>query len=485
MTLLSFGFFLLLFVLVGLLSARRREPTGVDYLLASQRVKPWLVGLSAVATNNSGYMFIGMIGYTYTSGLSSVWLMVGWIVGDFVTSLLVHRKLRVATEARRQHSFAGVLSAWHGTDYPRLQALGGLLTIVFLGAYAAAQFNAGSKALFVLFGWEYGVGAVVGAVIVLLYCFAGGIRASIWTDAAQSLVMISAMGLMLWVGLRELGGWQAFGAALGDVSPGFMDCFPERAAFGGMVGSVLFVLGWLLAGVAVIGQPHIMVRFMALDDPGQMWRVRCYYYGWYIAFYALTICVGLAARLLLPDTAEFDAELALPTLAGELLPPLLTGLVLAGLFAATISTADSVILSCTAAFTRDFSSHRFRSYAATKLATALVTLLALGIALSRTESVFNLVLIAWSALASAFGPLLLVYALNQKPTEELALAMMLVGIGVVLLWRSLGWHETVVYEVMPGMLSGLALFALGRWLGRSAPAREVLGGGRVRSTGSG
>ncbi len=155
---------------------------------------------------------------------------------------------------------------------------------------------------------------------------------------------------------------------------------------------------------------------------------------------------------------------------------------LAGLFAATISTADSVILSCTAALTRDFPSRRFRIYTATKLATVLVTVLALGTALSRNESVFNLVLIAWSALASAFGPLLIVYARNQKPTEGLALAMMIVGISVVLLWRSLGWHETVAYEVMPGMLSGLALFALGRWLGCSAPAPEVLGGGRVRST---
>lgn len=470
MILLSFGFFLLLFVLIGLLSVLRREQTGADYLLASQRVKPWLVGLSAVATNNSGYMFIGMIGYTYTAGLSSVWLMVGWIVGDFVTSLFVHQKLRVTTEARRQHSFAGVLSAWHGTDYRRLRALGGLFTVVFLGAYAAAQFNAGSKALFVLFGWEYGVGAVVGAVIVLLYCFAGGIRASIWTDAAQSLVMISAMGLMLWAGLREIGGWQAFGAALSDVSPGFMDWFSEQSAFGAIGGSVLFVLGWVFAGVAVIGQPHIMVRFMAMDDPEHMWRVRCYYYGWYTAFYALTICVGLVARLLLPETADFDAELALPTLAGELLPPVLTGLVLAGLFAATISTADSLILSCTAAMTRDFPLRRFQSYAATKLATVLVTVLALGIALSRNESVFSLVLIAWSTLASAFGPLLIVYSLNQKPSERLAVTMLLVGVGVVLLWRSLGWHETVVYEVMPGMLSGLGVFALGRWLGCLASA---------------
>lgn len=469
MTLLSFGFFLLVFVIIGLLSVLRREETSADYLLCSQNVKPWLVGLSAIATNNSGYMFIGMIGYTYTYGLSSIWLMIGWITGDFLTSLVVHEKLRITTEARRQQSFAGALSTWHGTNYPRLQALGGLLTVIFLGAYAAAQLNAGSKALHVLFGWEYGIGAVVGAVIVLLYCFAGGIRASIWTDAAQSMVMVTAMALMLWVGLREIGGWQAFGTALHNVSPEYMSWFPEHTTFGGVIGPVLFVLGWFFAGAAVIGQPHIMVRFMAMDDPKNMWHVRCYYYGWFIVFYAITICVGLTARLLLPETANFDAELALPILAGNLLPPVLTGLVLAGLFAATISTADSVILSCTAAVTRDFPFRRFDSYGATKLATLAVTALALVIALGRNESVFSLVLIAWSALASAFGPLLIVYSLDQKPTERLGIAMMLTGVSVVLLWRYFGWHQTVVYEVMPGMLSGLAAFAAGKSLGLAHP----------------
>ena len=461
MTLLSFAFFLLGFVVIGLLSALRREQTGVDYLLASHSVKPWMVGLSAIATNNSGYMFIGMIGYTYTYGLSSIWLMVGWIVGDFLTSLLVHKKLRVTTEEQRKHSFAGALSAWHGTDYQLLRLLGGILTVLFLGAYAAAQLNAGSKALYVLLDWEYGVGAVVGAVIVLLYCFAGGIRASIWTDAAQSIVMISAMGLMLWVGLREIGGWEAFGESLVAVSPQYMDWFPPDLSIAGIAGPVLFISGWLFAGAAVIGQPHIMVRFMTMDNPEHMWRVRGWYYGWFTAFYAITICVGLAARLLLPVASDFDAELALPTLAGQLLPPVWTGLVLAGLFAATISTADSVILSCTAAVTRDFPYRRFHSYPATKLATVSVTALALAIALSGNESVFSLVLIAWSALASAFGPLLIVYSLNYKPSEGLALTMTLTGVAVVLLWRYFGWDQTIVYEVMPGMLSGLAVFLVG------------------------
>ena len=263
------------------------------------------------------------------------------------------------------------------------------------------------------------------------------------------------------VTVQEVGGWAAFATALGQVSPDYMRWFPTDPAAASAGGPAFFVLGWLFAGFAVIGQPHIMVRFMAMDDPGHMRRVRLYDYPWFTAFYALTICAGLAARLLLPEIASFDAELALPTLAGRLLPEVLTGLVLAGLFAATMSTADSLILSCTAAITRDVASSRLRRYNATTLATVGVTALALGIALYGNTSVFSLVLISWSALASAFGPLLVVYALGRRPTERLAIAMMLTGVAVVVLWRYAGWDQTIVYEAMPGMLSGMVVFAVG------------------------
>lgn len=462
MVLVSFGFFLLLFVVIGVLSVLKRQQTTQDYLLASHDVKPWLVALSAIATNNSGYMFVGQIGFTYMYGLQSIWLMIGWIAGDFLMSLFVHKNLRIHTEQQHALSFAGALSKWHGTNYKYLRIIGGLITLAFLGTYAAAQLNAGSKALHALFGWDYAMGAIIGSVIVLLYCFAGGIRASIWTDAAQSFVMIGAMALMLFMALSELGGFSSFMSGLKSVSPDYMDWFPSGHPWGdAYAGPFLFVLGWFFAGMGVIGQPHIMVRFMAMDKAEHIFRARVYYYGWYIAFYSLTILAALAARLLIPETTGFDAELALPTLAGQLLPEVLVGLVLAGLFAATMSTADSQILACTAAITRDFAPKKFSGYMANKLATIFVTAVALTIALSGNESVFSLVLIAWSALASAFAPLLIVYALKQKVTEALALTMMLGGVGTMLLWRYFDLND-ITYEIAPGILAGLMIFVIGK-----------------------
>ena len=206
---ISFIFFLLAFVAIGLLSTRKSRGTKADYYLASGSVKPWLVGLSAVATNNSGYMFIGVIGYTYATGLASIWLMIGWILGDFLASLFVHSRLHEATSRSNEVSYAGILSNWYSDNHGKLQRLIALISLAFLLAYASAQLVAGSKALHVLFDWPSWSGALMGAILVSLYCFSGGIRASIWTDAAQSCVMILAMGLLLVVAVHASGGINA------------------------------------------------------------------------------------------------------------------------------------------------------------------------------------------------------------------------------------------------------------------------------------
>ena len=457
MLIVSFNSFLLLFISIGILSVFKNRHTSVDYLLAGYNVQPLFVGLSAISTSNSGYMFIGMIGYTYLYGLSSIWLMIGWVVGDFIASSFVHKRLRIEAKQQKTLSFAGILSRWHGEDYRILRMIGGFITIAFLGTYIAAQFSAGSKALHVLFGWDYSVGAIIGAGMVLIYCFVGGIRASIWTDVVQSCVMIVAMGLLFFVAVSQIGDMHSFSVALNNVSPSYMHWFPSDLPIKGVTGYTLFVVGWLFAGIGVIGQPHIMTRFIVVNNPENINRARLYYYSWYVVFSTLTIGVGLATRLLLPEVDLFDAELALPILAQQLLPEIWVGLVLAGLFAATMSTADSQILSCSAALTRDFTPDKKPSYWMTKLATLLVTIVALWIALSGSQSVFSLVIIAWAALASAFSPLVIVYVLGGKPSEKLAITMMCCGLGVMLLWRFLGLNDTI-YEVAAGIVFGLLLY---------------------------
>lgn len=450
---------LLLFLILGVASARRSRGTREDYYLASRGVAPWLVGLSAVATNNSGYMFIGLMGYTYVAGLSSIWLMAGWIAGDFIASLFIHRKLREAAAATGSTSFIGVLAHWHAGQSPwlRLQRFAALIALLFLLTYASAQLVAGSKAIHTLLGWPLWSGAVLGAVLVGIYCFSGGIRASIWTDAAQSFVMIFAMGALLLAALQALGGFDEAILRLHAV-PSFMDWFPRDLALPGISGGVLFALSWLFAGFSVIGQPHVMVRFMALDQPRHIVIARWWYYVWFTLFYGMATGVGMLSRVYLPDAGSFDAELVLPTMAAHLLPGFGAGIVLAAIFAATMSTADSLILSASAAVTHDLLPHRIETTRLLKIATLLITGFSLMLALIGPQSVFGVVVFAWSGMASAFGPLLFVYALGARPTEPQAMAMMVVGLTVAVGWRLLGWHDAV-YEGMPGMLAGLLIFA--------------------------
>ena len=454
----SFIGFLLCFTCIGLASAWFSRGTKEDYYLASGSMRPWLVGLSAVATNNSGYMFIGVIGYTYVTGLASIWLMIGWIAGDFLASLYVHSRLRQATEASGEISYAGVLSRWHGQNFSTLQRLIGVISLLFLVTYAAAQLVAGGKALHVLLDWPLWSGSVAGAILVSLYCFAGGIRASIWTDAAQSIVMIVAMGTLLVVAVMNLGGASNAIEQMHAVE-GFMDWLPKDLAFPGLLGGGLFVLSWLFAGFSVIGQPHIMVRFMTLDSTGNMRQAKLWYYFWFIMFYLMATGVGMLSRIYLSDSGTFDAELALPLMAQQLLPSVLVGLILAGIFAAAMSTADSLVLSCSAAVTHDILPDKVERTWLLKLTTVLITGLALLIALSNNQSVFSMVIMAWSGLASAFAPLLIFLCLGKRPSQINSIIAVLTGFTVALLWRFLGLQE-VIYEGLPGIIAGLSVLSV-------------------------
>lgn len=454
MVFISFGFFLLSFIVVGLLSTLKSKKTSADYLIASGGEKPWLIALAAVATNNSGYMFIGLIGYAYTNGVSVFWIMICALLGDFCASLFVHKNLRINSGKYHSISFAETLSKWGGTNYRILRIISAIIIVVFLSIYAAAQFRAGGKALFVLFNIDYAVGSIIGAVIVLFYCLAGGIRASIWTNTAQSIVMIGSMACLFFLSLAEIGGFSSFITQLKAVSPQYYSLFPSDLLFNKQLGLALFLVGWFFGGFGVIGQTHVMTGFMAMNKPESIGRVRLWYYSWYIGFFALTIATGLAARLLLPIDGAFDPELALPTLSQQILPDILIGLILAGLFSATMSTADSQILSCSAAITNDLLNKKHATYFAAKAATLIITIAAMLVAIFDSQSVFSLVMIAWLALACSFSPVVAIYALGGKMSQKLALTCMFVGFTTMMLWRHFGLGEAV-YEAAPGIVAGV------------------------------
>ena len=202
-------------------------------------------------------------------------------------------------------------------------------------------------------------------------------------------------------------------------------------------------------------------------------RARQWYYLWFTAFYLMATSVGLLSRLYLPEAGSFDAELALPTMAQQLLPPVLVGLILAGVFAATLSTADSLILSSSAALTHDLLPHNIEKPWLLKLSTFGITATALAWALLSAQSVFAMVVMAWSGLASAFVPLLLVLIFGGRPGQGVSIAMSVVGISTALLWRYFDLHN-MVYEGLPGILAGVAVYGVSRIHRRGQPVTEAI-----------
>ncbi len=466
---ISFVLFLLGFVLVGVLSARYRTKTTEDYLLAGRNVPGWLASLSAVATNNSGFMFIGQIAFTYAYGIEAIWVMVGWITGDWMAWVLVHPRVRRESERCGASTVSALLGASATGGKRGVIALCGLVTFVLLCVYAAAQLKAGSAALLALFGWSPEVGAIIGAIIVVIYCFSGGIRASIWTDAAQSIVMILAMMTLLLIASLEVGSPVDVWRNLKTQDPQLVSWFPADLKFG----FLMYLVGWIFGGFGAIGQPHILVRFMAIRSVEEIHTAKWVYFLWFIPFFAASIAVGLYARAYIPDiassgiaeglTASQARELVMPEMARQLLPNVLVGLTLAGLFSATMSTADSQLLVCSSAVTQDIFPQWRDSYLASKLATLGVAGASLVIALYAGEGVFFLVLIAWSALGAGIGPALMLRLWNFPLGSPTLILMMLSGVTAVVAWHAAGL-DGALFKIFPGMIASFAVWPLGRWI---------------------
>ena len=332
-----------------------------------------------------------------------------------------------------------------------IQILSGVFILIFLSVYAAAQLTAGSKALNVMLGWPTNTGIIIGAFIVLIYSFSGGIRASIWTDVVQSIIMLISMSGLLLVALINIGGLKNLFHQLNLINTNLTTLVPSDLTFGFFP----YLAGWIAFGLGVIGQPHIIVRPMVIASPHQIKTARRLYLSWYAIFSICAIGVGLCARILLPELGNSDQELALPVLANQLLPSIFVGGVLAGLFSATISTADSQVLSCSATLTQDINPAWKNKLNMSKISTAIIMIATVLIALYGTKNVYTLVILAWSALSVVLGPLIALKCINIKIGFKTSLTIMIGSLLTIILWRQQLNLSNDINEVLPGIVIAL------------------------------
>ena len=443
----SFLLFMGAFAGIGLASMWVKEDTTDDYLVAGRGMHPALAALSAVSTWNSGYMFIGFIGFTYTMGYSIIWIGLGSMVGQIVAWIWLYKFIQQAANERGVRSLSSLVSDVTGSPEAKLAAV---LSVLFLAVYAAAQLTSGGKALYVMLGWSEVIGILIGFVLVVAYCYAGGIRASIWTDAAQSSVMIIGSSLLCYVALGEVGGFSGLHDGLEGQNANLTSIVPADLNFG----VSLWIFAFFLGGLSVAGQPQVVSRVMTLGTDEDRKTAMLWFFAWQTPFLVIMVIIGLASRVVFTGS-DFDPELGLPMLAMETLGPFWVGLILASIFAATMSTADSQVLACTAAFTDDVMPQISQDHKKTKIVTLIIAAFAtaisiFGLYVPGGDSVFALVVLAVYGLGSIFVPILIIRWAGYEPDTNHTMAMMLAALVTVILWSVSGFGDDI-FPSVPGM----------------------------------
>ena len=443
----SFSLFMCAFAGIGLASMWVKEDTTDDYLVAGRGMHPALAALSAVSTWNSGYMFIGFIGFTFTMGYSIIWIGFGSLIGQIVAWIWLYKFIQQSANERGIRSLSSLVSDVTGSPEAKLEAV---LSVLFLSVYAAAQLTSGGKALYVMLGWSEVVGILIGFVLVVAYCYAGGIRASIWTDAAQSSVMLIGSGLLCYVAMQEVGGFSGLHDGLATQDANLTSIVPADLNFG----VSLWVFAFFLGGLSVAGQPQVVTRVMTLGTDEDRKTAMIWFFAWQTPFLLLMVIIGLASRVVFSG-ADFDPELGLPMLAMETLGPFWVGLILASIFAATMSTADSQVLACTAAFTDDIMPQISQDHKKTKIVTLIIAAFAtmisiFGLYVPGGDSVFALVVLAVYGLGSIFVPILIIRWAGYNPDTNHTMAMMTAALITVILWSISGFGDDI-FPSVPGM----------------------------------
>ena len=459
--LISFLFFLGLFAGVGLASMRVKKDTTDDYLVAGRGMHPALAALSAVSTWNSGYMFIGAVGFTYMMGYNIIWMAVASTLGQLIAWAWLYKFIHEEGQERNVRSLSSLVAEKAGAPEAKLAAI---LSVLFLSIYAAAQLTSGGKALFVMLGWDELIGILIGFVLVVAYCYAGGIRASIWTDAIQSCVMIVGSLILCWIALGEVGGFSGLDAGLYSQDPALTNIMPPNLMFG----FSMWVLAFFFGGLAVAGQPQVVSRIMTLDTDNDRKQAMVWFFVWQTPFIILITFIGLASRVLFSSN-DFDPELGLPMLAMETMPAIGIGMILASIFAATMSTADSQVLACTAAITDDIKPEWREDHKTTKKVTLVVAAFATvisvgGLYIPGGDSVFKLVVLAVYGLGSIFVPLLIIRWMGYKPDSTHSITMMVSAFSAVIVWSILpaimDWKSVSgadgIFPSIPGMGAAFA-----------------------------
>ncbi|MCZ8085742.1 MAG: sodium/proline symporter PutP [Brevundimonas sp.] len=476
--LISLSIYFALMLGIGLYAWRASTGDVSGYMLGGRRIGPAVTALSAGASDMSGWIMLGLPGAAFAQGLSAGWIAVGLFFGAFANYLVVAPRLRLHTEmADDAITIPDFLEKRFGDRSHALRLLSAAVIVVFFTLYTSAGLVAGGKMFDSAFDVPYAWGLWITAGAVLAYVVFGGFLAVSLTDFVQGSIMFLALIVVPVAALDGSGGPSAVEAALAAKDPAMLDLFRDASVLG-----MISLLAW---GLGYFGQPHIIVRFMAIRSVRDVPTATAIGMGWMAVTLIGAMAVGLtgAAWTAVHGLDVSDPETIFILLSEVLFDPLVTGFLYAAILAAIMSTISSQLLVASSSLVEDAYALLLRRDAGQtervlvgRLAVVAVALAALGLAWNPESNVLGLVANAWAGFGAAFGPLILLALTWRRMTRNGALAGMLVGAATVLVWiyAPVGPDSSplssMVYEIVPGfLLSALAIVVVSL-LDRAPPA---------------
>ncbi|MDG1462636.1 MAG: sodium/proline symporter [Gammaproteobacteria bacterium] len=453
--------YMITLVLIGVW-AQRRTQDQEDYFLGGRQLGPWVAGLSASASSSSAWALLGVSGTAYAVGMEAFWFLPGVLGGYIFSWFWVAPRLRKAAELDDAVTLSELLFGRYELNgsNPVIRSASIIILVSFM-FYVAAQFQGAGLAFSSSFGLTPTVAILVGALIVLIYTLIGGFWAVAVTDAIQAALMVSVAALLPVLCLFELGGFTGLLDGISAVDDEVFKSFTGK--YSGLA-AVGFVLGMLSPGAAYHGQPHVVNRFMALKDDVSLRQGRIIAVSWAFIVFSGMLILGWSARVLFPMPGNEETIFFYVT--QQLLPPVIAGIMTAGVLSAIMSTADSQLLVAASSIARDWNLKGSRAHAKvltdSRVVVTIVTVIACGISLYLPSSIFDRVLFAWQALGASFGPLVILFVCKVRVSRTPALVSLWLGFGLTVL---LNWAPSTPGDVAERVLPSV-IALLVAWFGR-------------------
>jgi len=455
--LIGFIVYLVVVLAVGVWAYRRNQNMD-DFFLGGRKLGPWVVALSERASGESAWLLIGLPGLAYATGFHTVWTALGCGTGILLSWMVVSTRLRAYTGATGALTLPDFFEARLQDRTRALRIVATLIIIFFFTFYVSAQILAAGKVLKAVFEIPTAWGLVIGVAIVLFYTMMGGFTAVAVTDLIQGLLMVFTLGVLPAAALIELGGFEGVGEIIAAADPALLTVTKGEEGLSFALG----LIGALAVGWGYVGQPHLLTRFMAIHKTSDLRQGTLIAGVWTaIAFWG-AILVGVTAMAKFGAGEITDQEDVMPLLATAVMPPWLAGVMISAAIAAMMSTADSQILVATSALAEDVYRQLLRPGAeqrdlllVSRLGTVVICGVAFLLALTAEDFVYWLVLFAWAGLGAAFGPPLVLSLWWRRTTRWGALAGMLSGAVVAVVWRWVPELKGLIYELAPAFAVSL------------------------------